>query len=57
MHLPLSPIDAANNPPESYLWIQDGLTLFCGVLWGSAYVLYIVQAYRDKSYGMPLFAL
>ena len=57
MHLPLSPIDAANNPPDSHLWVQDGLIIGGRVLWGSAYILYTRQAYRDESYGKPMFAL
>lgn len=57
MHLPLTPIDTINQPPEFYLTIQDGLTLFSGGLWAVAYILYVRQAYRDQSYGMPIFAL
>lgn len=57
MHLPLSLLDARNDPSEMYLTVQDGLTLGCGMLWGTAYFLYIRQAIRDESYGMPMFAL
>ncbi|KAF2462741.1 uncharacterized protein BDR25DRAFT_386151 [Lindgomyces ingoldianus] len=55
--LPLSPIDATNNPPAWYLWVQDGLTIVMGVLWIVAYILYMRQSYRDHSYGMPLLSL
>lgn len=57
MHLPLNDIDAQNNPPLWFLWIQDGMNLACGALWSTAYVLYIRQSFRDKSYGMPLLSL
>ncbi|KAI0190486.1 hypothetical protein EV127DRAFT_430403 [Xylaria flabelliformis] len=56
-HLPLSTIDQANWPSLYYLWVQDGCIIGGGLLWTIAYVLYIVQARRDKSYGMPLVAL
>ncbi|KAF2108457.1 hypothetical protein BDV96DRAFT_652709 [Lophiotrema nucula] len=55
--LPLSPIDARNNPPEYYLWVQDYLTILMGFLWIVAYFLYIRQSYRDQSYGMPILSL
>lgn len=55
--LPLSPIDAKNNPSEVYLWVQDYLTIVMGLLWITAYILYIRQAYRDQSYGMPILSL
>lgn len=57
MHLPLNEIDGKNNPALWFLWIQDGMNLACGVLWSTAYVLYIRQSFRDKSYGMPLLSL
>lgn len=57
MHLPMNAFDAANNPPEYYLWVQDGLTLASGILWTVAYALYIRQSFKDHSYGMPILAL
>nr|UUG60174.1 terpene cyclase [Mycoleptodicus sp. DH-2022a] len=57
MHLPLNPFDAANNPPEWYLWGQDGLTIASGILWTTAYALYIRQSWKDQSYGMPILAI
>ncbi|KAI0867837.1 hypothetical protein GGS24DRAFT_495036 [Hypoxylon argillaceum] len=56
-HLPLSAIDQVNRPPLYYLWVQDGCIIGGGLLWTIAYVLYILQAHRDNSYGMPLIAL
>ncbi|KAH8882057.1 hypothetical protein GQ53DRAFT_798935 [Thozetella sp. PMI_491] len=56
-HLPLNPVDQANSPPLYFVWVQDGCILTAGVLWTTAYLLYIRQAFRDKSYGMPLAAL
>lgn len=55
--LPLGPIDAKNNPPEVYLWVQDYLTITMGVLWITAYIFYIRQSYYDHSYGMPILSL
>ncbi|KAI0189251.1 hypothetical protein F4808DRAFT_445696 [Astrocystis sublimbata] len=57
LHLPLSAIDQANRPPLHYLWVQDACIISGGLLWTVAYVLYILQARKDKSYGMPLVAL
>ncbi len=57
MHLPLNSIDSKNNPPLCFLWIHDGMNLTCGLLWSTAYIFYIKQAFRDKSYGMPILAL
>lgn len=56
-HLPLSPVDRALQPPVYYLQVQDALILSVSIFWTIAYVLYVRQGYRDKSYGMPLFAL
>ncbi|PQE23881.1 integral membrane protein [Rutstroemia sp. NJR-2017a BBW] len=56
-HLPLNEIDLVNQPPLHFLQVQDALILLTVIPWSVAYVLYIQQAYRDKSYGMPLFAL
>ncbi|KAI7779187.1 Terpene cyclase atmB [Diaporthe eres] len=56
-HLPLSPVDRAIQPPVYYLQVQDSLILSVSIFWTIAYVLYVRQGYRDKSYGMPLFAL
>ncbi|KAI1173435.1 hypothetical protein F4777DRAFT_447358 [Nemania sp. FL0916] len=56
-HLPLGAIDQVNKPPLYYLWLQDGCIIVAGLLWTMAYVLYIIQARKDKSYGMPLIAL
>lgn len=57
MHLPLTDIDVSNQPSETYLWIQDGLTIGSGVLWMVAYVLYIRRSSKDQSYGMPILSL
>ncbi|KAI1149272.1 hypothetical protein F4825DRAFT_431093 [Nemania diffusa] len=56
-HLPLSPVDRVNKPPLFFLQVQDGLILLSGVCWTIAYILYIRQAHRDKSYGMPIVTL
>lgn len=56
-HLPLNKVDIANQPPLYFLWVQDGCILLTGTLWTIAYVLYIRQGLRDRSYGMPIVAL
>lgn len=56
-HLPLNPVDRVNKPPAYYLQVQDALILISSVLWTVAYCLYVRQAFRDKSYGMPLLCL
>ncbi|KAI1815148.1 hypothetical protein GGS20DRAFT_584841 [Poronia punctata] len=56
-HLPLNHVDETNNPPLWFLWVQDGCILTSGTLWTIAYILYIKQATRDQSFGMPLIAL
>ncbi|KAF6218895.1 hypothetical protein HO133_005438 [Letharia lupina] len=56
-HLPLSPLDRRNQPPVYYLQVQDALILISSFLWTIAYALYVRQAFRDKSYGMPLLCL
>ncbi len=57
IHLPLNALDHVNRPSLYFLLVQDSLILLTGSLWTIAYVLYIRQAYRDKSYGMPIIAL
>lgn len=56
-HLPLNPIDRVNQPPLYFLQIQDALILLTSMFWTVAYVLYVRQAFRDKSYGMPIVCL
>jgi len=57
IHLPLNPIDSVNRPPLKFLQVQDGLVVLTGGLWTAAYILYILQARKDHSYGMPVIAL
>ncbi|KAI7475392.1 hypothetical protein KC351_g10111 [Hortaea werneckii] len=44
----------ALNPPESYLFIQDGLIIACGAVYSLCYVFYIAKTYRDKVFCGPL---
>ncbi|KAJ3915487.1 hypothetical protein F5877DRAFT_48491 [Lentinula edodes] len=47
-----------NQKPYSYSHILAGtLNAVCGVFWSIAYILYVKQAQKDHSYGMPLLAL
>lgn len=47
-HLIVQPSDAALNPPESYLYIQDGLIISCGVLYALCYYFYMIATVRDR---------
>lgn len=53
-HLIVQPSDLALNPPESYLYIQDGLIVSCGVLYTLCYFFYMVRTYRDKHIAGPV---
>lgn len=48
-HLVVQPADLALNPPESYLFVQDGLIIACGVLYALCYLFYMIRTYRDKT--------
>lgn len=37
--------------------LTDALTLVSGICWTLVYILIIVRSYRDKTYGMPYWAL
>lgn len=46
--------------PYAPLWFQhtqNDLVLASGILWSVAYAFYVRQAFRDRSYGMPILAL
>ncbi|KAL4912754.1 hypothetical protein BDW62DRAFT_193948 [Aspergillus aurantiobrunneus] len=47
-HLIVQPADARLNPPEGYLYVQDGLIISCGVLYALCYVFAMTLALRDK---------
>lgn len=47
-HIIVQPSDARLNPPESYLYIQDGLIISCGVLYVLCYFFYITRTVKDK---------
>lgn len=49
-HLIVQPADAALKPPESYLFVQDGLIIMCGVLYALCYIFCITRTYSDKKY-------
>ncbi|PPJ60279.1 hypothetical protein CBER1_01264 [Cercospora berteroae] len=48
-HLIVQPSDARLQPPESYLFIQDGLIISCGVLYALCYMFYMTRTARDKT--------
>ena len=37
--------------------LNTALTLTCGICWTITYILIIIRSFRDKSYGMPFWAL
>lgn len=46
-HLVVQPADARLNPPEGYLFVQDGLIISCGVLYALLYVFAMMRAVKD----------
>ncbi|KXT00249.1 hypothetical protein AC578_1207 [Pseudocercospora eumusae] len=48
-HLIVQPKDLALEPPESYLFIQDGLIISCGVLYSLCYLFYMLRTVKDKT--------
>lgn len=53
-HLIVQPSDLALNPPESYLFVQDGLIVACGVIYALCYVFYMARTYKDKTMSGPV---
>lgn len=49
-HLIVQPADDALNPPESYLFVQDGLIILCGGLYALCYLFCMTQTISDKKY-------
>jgi hypothetical protein len=49
-HLIVQPADRRQNPPESYLFVQDGLIISCGVLYALCYIFCMIRTYADKTY-------
>lgn len=56
-HLPLTALDQINQPPLWFLQVQDAMTITFTLSWTTAYILYVRQAFKDKSYGVPLLTL
>lgn len=49
---------STHKTPKNYSNLLAGcLNASCGILWTTAYILYVQQARKDNSYGMPLLAL
>ncbi|KAI1320139.1 hypothetical protein F5Y16DRAFT_417541 [Xylariaceae sp. FL0255] len=53
----MSPQLLDSEPPVYFLAIQAACKLILGPFWTVAYVLYIKQGFKDKSYGMPMVAV
>ncbi|GKZ35038.1 hypothetical protein AbraIFM66950_005478 [Aspergillus brasiliensis] len=49
-HLIIQPSDAALSPPESYLFVQDGLIISCGILYAFCYIFCMIRTYSDRTY-------
>lgn len=49
-HLIVQPSDLALDPPESYLFVQDGLIIACGALYALCYIFCMIRTYSDKTY-------
>ncbi|KAL5044722.1 hypothetical protein BDW71DRAFT_198836 [Aspergillus fruticulosus] len=47
-HFVVQPADARLNPPEAYLFVQDGLIISCGVLYALTYVFCMMRAVKDR---------
>jgi hypothetical protein len=47
-HLVVQPADARLNPPEGYLFVQDGFIISCGVIYALLYVFVMIRAVKDR---------
>ena len=47
-HLVVQPADARLNPPEGYLFVQDGFIISCGVIYAFLYVFVMIRAVKDR---------
>ncbi|KAL6232070.1 hypothetical protein BDW75DRAFT_233098 [Aspergillus navahoensis] len=47
-HLVVQPADARLDPPEAYLFVQDGLIISCGVLYALTYVFCMMRVVKDR---------
>ncbi|KAK6008856.1 hypothetical protein QM012_000759 [Aureobasidium pullulans] len=46
------------QPPNTHVMpISNALSAVCGILWATSYILLTIRAFKDRSYGMPIFAL
>ncbi|KAK5697788.1 hypothetical protein LTS12_028517, partial [Elasticomyces elasticus] len=48
-HIIIQPSDQALNPPESYLFVQDGLIISCGVIYSLCYLFCMIRMYSDRT--------
>ena len=53
-HLVVQPSDLRLNPPESYLFVQDGLIIACGLLYSLCYIFYAIRTYSDRRCAGPI---
>ncbi|KAH7363990.1 hypothetical protein BKA65DRAFT_603140 [Rhexocercosporidium sp. MPI-PUGE-AT-0058] len=53
-HLVVQPSDLRLGPPESYLFVQDGLIIICGLLYSLCYIFYTIRTYSDGRCAGPV---
>lgn len=53
-HLIVQPADLRLDPPESYLYVQDGFIVSCGVLYVLCYLFYMTKTVKDKTCAGPI---
>ena len=54
-HLIIQPADLRLKPPESYLYVQDGLIIMCGVLYAFCYGFCMIRTFKDRTYPLSDF--
>lgn len=47
-HTAVHPADLKLDPPQSYLFIEDALIIFCALMGTICYIFCALQTYRDK---------
>ena len=56
-HIAVHDADLAIRPPESYLFIQDGLILACAICWTLAYIELVLATWRHRKCPIPIHVL
>lgn len=49
---------ATDVPPNAHVMVVSNcFTALAGILWSASYILMTLKAFKDKSYGMPIYSL